>query len=260
MKFFFLTIPILLLSACVTPESQKGNQTEGAVPAEVIPYPTAFQQVLDSHGGIDTWRSKQSLQFDLVKESGTETHQINLWTREDKVTAPDFAMGYDGSQVWLMADTSYQGNAVFYHNLIFYFYAMPFVLADEGIVYSETAPLVVEGKTYPGIKMSFESGVGTSDKDEYLLHYDPETYQMAWLGYTVTYFTGEKATAFNWIRYDDWATVDGLVLPNSMSWYDTADGLPTEFRNKLPVSNVRLSGEAMPETTFAMPAGAEMVE
>ena len=73
------------------------------------------------------------------------------------------------------------------------FLTMPFVLADDGINYQDVEPLVFEGKTYPGIQISYESGVGESSEDEYKVYYDPETNKMTWLGYTVTYFSKEKS-------------------------------------------------------------------
>ena len=53
---------------------------------------------------------------------------------------------------------------------MFYFYAMPFILADDGIIYEDVAALKFEGKSYPGIKISYESGVGESPEDEYILY------------------------------------------------------------------------------------------
>ena len=124
----------------------------------------------------------------MPKPDGKETHTTNLYSRKDRIDASNFSMGFDGEQVWLLDENgNYKGDPVFYHNLIFYFYAMPFILADNGIVYGETEDLVFQGKRYPGIRISYEVGVGTSYKDEYFIHYDPETYQMTWLGYTVTY-------------------------------------------------------------------------
>jgi len=82
------------------------------------------------------------------------------------------------------SDSTSNGNPEFYYNVMFYFYAMPFVLADDGIIYGDIAPLEFEGTAYPGISISYKEGVGSSSKDEYFIYYNPETYQMAikWLG------------------------------------------------------------------------------
>jgi hypothetical protein len=169
-------------------------------------------------------------------------------------------MGYDGKEVWLQADSSFTGDALFSHNLMFYFFAMPFVLADDGIVYTEDEPLEFEGKNYPAIRIRYEQGTGSSDLDEYVLYYDPETYQMAWLGYTATYFSKERKENFNKIRYNDWGDVNGIMLPNSITWYNVKDGVITEPRNTVKFDQAALMPTPHPDDLFEIPAGAEVVK
>lgn len=251
-----ILLPVCLLAfACgePTPEAQETNSAETSL-AETT-YPENISRVLEAHGGIDAWNSQRTLSYKILRESGDESHTIDLWNRFDKVEMPDAVMGYDGEEVWLVADTSYKRDPVFYHNLMFYFYAMPFVLADDGIVYTDTTAVEFEGVSYPGVKISYESGVGASDKDEYILYYHPETGQMAWLGYTATYFSGKKADSFNWIRYDDWVDVSGVILPKSLTWYKHENGLPIEPRNTVGFAEITLSEEALPIDTFQKPSG-----
>ena len=89
-----------------------------------------------------------------------------------------------------------------------------------------------------------------------MLHFDPETYQMTWLGYTATYFTQERKKEFNWIRYDDWGTFNGLVLPNSITWYTVEDGERIEPRRTREFMNVDISEKAPDDSVFAKPEGA----
>ncbi len=223
-------------------------------------YPTELVKVLDAHGGLNTWRDQRALSYEIVKEGQNELQQIDLQTRRERIEAADFKTGYDGEQFWLEADTSYSGNPVFYHNLMFYFYAMPFVLADDGIVHGGTEPLVYDSVSYPGIRISYEEGVGVSSQDEYYLHYDAETYEMTWLGYTVTYFSGQKADKVSWIRYDDWQTFSGVKLPKSMEWYKVEEGKITEPRRRRSFDQVTLSAEPFADEIFAPTADAEIVE
>lgn len=223
--------------------------------------PEPLQKVLKAHGGLDEWRSMQGLQYDIERKGGDETHQIHLWDRRDKVEAPNFSLGYDGKQIWLNDKTGdYKGNAIFYHNLMFYFYAMPFVLADDGINYAEATPLQFEGKEYPGIHISYQAEVGASPEDEYFIYYHPKTFQMEWLGYTVTYFSKEKSSKIKWIRYNDWAEVDGFVLPKSMTWYNIEEGKPTTAKSSTAFKNVKVIKEGFAEGTFKKPENAVVVE
>lgn len=251
--------PFFLLSICLFAFScaESNQETEETAFADttssVASYPEDISRVLEAHGGIDLWKSQRTLSYKILRETGDELQTIDLWNRWDKVEMPDAMMGYDGKEVWLEADTSYKRDPAFYHNLMFYFYAMPFVLADDGIIYSETDPVEFDGVSYPGIRISYEEGVGLSAKDEYILYYHPETFQMAWLGYTVTYFSGEKAETFKWIRYDDWTDISGLLLPQSISWYQFEEGVPTELRNTVEFADISLSQEALPVTAYQRP-------
>ncbi len=227
---------------------------------QAILYPESLAKVFEAHGGLDAWRSKRTLTYDLPKPNGSETHSTDLYSRKDKIEMGAIAMGFDGKEVWLKdQEGAYKGDAIFYHNLMFYFYAMPFVLADNGINYGATEPLVFEGVSYPGIQITYDSGVGTSPKDEYYIHYDPTTNKMAWLGYTVTYRSGEKSDNVKWIRYGDWMQVDGLLMPKTLTWHAYEGREIKEAKNSYSFENVSLSSESKPVGFYAIPENAEVV-
>lgn len=165
------------------------------IEAKMPKYPAAITAVFKAHGGWNTWNKMNNLCFELEGKNGTETHTTDLRNRKTKIEHKNWSIGYDGDEVWLLQneEDAYQGNARFYHNLMFYFYAMPYILGDDGIVYTEMEPTELDGKTYRGIKVGYEKGVGDSPEDEYILYFDPETNKMTWLGYTVTYQTEKKA-------------------------------------------------------------------
>lgn len=223
--------------------------------------PKALQTVMEAHGGLQTWKQMKSLQYDIKRKNGNETHYIHLKNRKDRVDGIGFSLGWDGEKVWIKDEgKNFESDPVFYHNLMFYFYAMPFVLADPGIIYSETDALEFQGKTYPGIRISYKAEVGASPEDEYFIHYDPKTNKMAWLGYTVTYFSGKKSNEIKWIRYYDWKSVNGLMLPRSLSWYYTKNNKPTELKNTVQFEKIRVQQQAFAKNRFAIPEGAKIVE
>ena len=121
---------------------------------------------------------------------------------------------------------------------------MPFVLADDGITYEKTDDLVFEGINYPGYKISYNANVGSSPDDNYKIFYNPKTYQMEWLGYTVTYRSKKASDQFKIIKYENWNNVNGLILPLEITWYKTDEnGVPTE--------------PAKPATEFTLPLISE---
>jgi len=144
--------------------------------------------------------------------------------------------------------------------LMFYFYAMPFVLADPGIRYSATDSLDFESKKYPGFRISYGDSIGVSPKDEYFIYFNPENHQMEWLAYTVTYFSKEQSKSLGWIRYADWQEINGLILPKSLAWYKSEDNLPTTERNKRQFDKVMVSKDRFSDDQFAPTENARIIE
>jgi hypothetical protein len=117
---------------------------------------------------------------------------------------------------------------------------MPFVLADDGIKYKKVADLIFEEVKYPGYKISYNADKGTSPDDNYIIYYHPETYQMEWLAYTVTFTSKTPNDSYKIIKYNKWENVNGLVLPKEITWYKKdKNGMPTE--------------PAKPATKFTLP-------
>jgi len=225
-------------------------------------YPKNIQNIFDAHGGIDVWNSMNLLTFEIVKPEGNEKISTELKSRKSLIETNKHAIGFDGTDVWVKdkGDVIYKGNAKFYYNLYFYFYAMPFVLGDDGINFEDTESLVYKGKKYPGIKISYNVGVGASSKDEYILYYDAETYKMEWLAYTATYFSKEKKKDFNLIKYDTWKSVNGFFVPTTLQWYVYKKGVIGAVRNEVNFVNTTLLNEVSEEILFAKPEGARVVK
>jgi len=137
---------------------------------------------------------------------------------------------------------------------------MPFVLADDGIIYSKAEPLHFENQQYPGIRISYQPEVGYSPEDEYFIHYDPTTFEMTWLGYTVTYYSKEKSKKIKWIRYNDWKKINDFLLPNSITWFDTEEDRLTAPRNTVTFTNIKVSETPFDPQFFNKPPAAKIVE
>ncbi|MEM5566072.1 DUF6503 family protein [Psychroserpens sp. AS72] len=261
-----LLITLLVFTSCkdnkTTNNVESINYSEEKLDVTTSVYPENISNIFDAHGGIDAWRKMNTLKFTMEKESGTEITTTDLHNRYSIIETPAYNLGYDGEDVWLLKKKDDIGNLKpkFYYNLMFYFYAMPFVLADDGIIYEDVEPLRFEGTSYPGIKISYESGVGESPEDEYILYYDSTTGEMAWLAYTVTFFTSEKAKEFHFIKYSDWQTINGLKLPKRLSWYNYENNMPTTKRNDLDFINVVLTDDSKGASSFAKPDRAEVVK
>ncbi|GAB2993511.1 hypothetical protein GCM10027284_08290 [Cyclobacterium sediminis] len=249
-----LIIIVFLSALIVACQTNTGKQTQ-------IQYPSDFTKVLEAHGGIDQWKKGRTLNFRIGDPTDGQKHTVDLHSRMDKITTSDYEIGFDGIKAWVLnKEGKYQRNPTFMHDLMFYFYAMPFVLADEGLNYEKIIDKEIKGETYQGIKISFEPGVGNSSGDEYYLYYDPETYQMAWLAYKATFGKDKKPEWPNFISYDKWSNVGGVLLPTSIAWYSTEEGQIGEERNRVDFNSINLSQEAQPEAFYSKPENAVFAE
>jgi hypothetical protein len=232
------------------------TKTEQPIEKEVVQssFPESMQKIFKAHGGYEKWSQMQTLSY----QKGSEQTIANLKNRKIRVTSDRMTIGFDGNDVWVMPDSVDARRARFYHNLYFYFYAMPFVLGDPGIQYEDVADRIFKGKNYSGLKISYEEGIGDSPKDNYILWFDPETFQMQWLMYTVTFSSGEANDRYNLIKYDQWGAFDGLVLPTTIQWYRFQNDTVGGMRNEVRFENIQLSEEAPDETLFEMPQGAQI--
>ena len=221
-----LLVLVLVVAVSCKDETNVNNQKENTSELIAAVFPEKLAKVFKTHGGLDAWKKAQILSFN----KGEEVHTIALNSRKTLINTSTYTLGFNGTEVWLDETQagSFKGNPEFYYNLYFYFYAMPFVLADTGIVYEEVAALTFEGTKYPGIKISYEANVGTSPDDNYIIYYHPESYKMAWLAYTVTFNSKEPSEKYSIIKYNSWENVAGLVLPKEITWYKKDEnGMPT---------------------------------
>jgi len=260
---------VVLISMTACKNEVKETASEVAVSTEtpkensaLASHPPKVKAIFDAHGGVEAWSKMNTLYFEIPKESGPEKHTVALSNRRSLIETDQWSIGYDGTDVWLLQqeEEAYKGNARFYHNLMFYFYAMPFVLADDGINYSAVPTTELDGKFYEGIKISYNDGVGDASKDEYIVYFDSETHLMTWLAYTVTYRTNEKSDNWRYIQYAEWQNLNGLILPKTLTWYNLEDGKPTEPRSSMNFENIQVS-EGLPEAhLFVKPEEAVISE
>jgi hypothetical protein len=223
---------VLLLLLIITAISCKNSTKKEAKKLEIIPdktahFPEELSNVFEKHGGINVWKNAKVLSFN----KDLEAHTTDLETRKIVINSPKYSLGYNGKEVWLDEAEKgiYKGNKDFYYNLYFYFYAMPFVLADDGIIYEKVDDLIFEEVKYPGYKISYNADKGTSPDDNYIIYYHPATYQMEWLAYTVTFTSKTPNDTYHIIKYNKWENVNGLVLPKEITWYKKdKNGMPTE--------------------------------
>jgi len=216
MKKVFLFLLVVIAASCKN-EAKKEVKKEAIVKAKKENFPEELGKVFEAHGGIEVWRKAQVLSFN----KGEEVHTTDLHSRKIVINSPKYSLGFDGDSIWSdeLEKDSLKRDPKFYYNLYFYFYAMPFVLADDGIIYEKVDNFVFEGVNYPGYKISYKANVGTSPDDNYIVYYNPKSYKMEWLAYTVTFRSKAPVDNYKMIRYNSWENVNDFILPRQITWY-----------------------------------------
>ena len=246
-KIVLLLIIVLAVSCKKDSKQNLKKEVTAEVKKEI--FPIELGKVFEKHGGITAWRKANIVSFN----KGEEIHTVALKSRKTVINTPQYSLGFDGKEVWLEETEkgAYKGNPAFYYNLYFYFYTMPFVLADDGIIYEKVDALVFEGTKYPGYKISYKANIGTSPDDTYRVYYNPKNYQMEWLAYTVTFGTKESSEKFKFIKYNTWGNVNGLVLPKEITWYKMDEkGIPTVPQGPPTVFTLPLISDAQIADSF----------
>jgi hypothetical protein len=254
MKKYFLFSLLALLMAC------QGAKTEDKTEAAVITKPTynhpeSIDRVFDAHGGYDNWTKLKTLSY----ENGGSKTLVELQNRYIFIESENQTVGFDGENVWVNPPSENAEGQRMRYNLMFYFYAFPFVVGDPGVNYEAMAAIELGGQSYNATKISYDSGIGDAPNDSYIILSNPESNKMQWLMYTAT-FGGETSNRYSLIKYEGWKEMGGVVLPSSLQWYQYADGVLGEPRGDARLfENIEVS-EAYPSMeNFVAPEGAQVL-
>ncbi|WP_323757226.1 DUF6503 family protein [Roseivirga sp.] len=255
MKKYLIVFLMTALMGCGGTKTENKIEEVKVDPPKTDHHSASITKVFDAHGGFGNWSEMKQLSYDM---SNGQHHLIELQSRFTRIESENDTIGFDGNEVWVMPATANASRARMTYNLYFYFYAFPFVVGDQGVMYEDVEPMNILGTTYNAVKVSYESGVGESSKDNYIIYSDPETNKMAWLMYTATF--GAETTSDRWslIKYDQWQTINGITIPKALQWYQYKDGEVGGMRNEVLFENVKLSKEVPSMDNFKMPEGAQI--
>jgi len=104
-----------------------------------------------------------------------------------------------------------------------YFFMAPFKFSDNGTVWKKLSDMKIEGENTNRAKLTFESGTGDAPNDWYVVHSDPTTNQVKYIGYIVTgggttFEEAEKNA--HAIKYSEYIEVDGVPIASKWEFFD----------------------------------------
>jgi hypothetical protein len=259
----FLTFIIFILFVSCTDKKSGDNTSHALLLSESTEYPKNIRDVWSAHGGLETWNNYQSLEFTLLSgsDSPSERHMINLKDRRVRIESDSFMIGMDGEKIWVHPSAeATETDPRFYHNLMFYFFSIPFVMSDPGVNIEDAGMTRLNETSYLTLNIYFDEGTGDADDDQYVLLINPDTKQLEWLLYTVTYFSGEPAQRYNALEYTDLQEVDGLFVPANLTGYTYANDTTGNPRYRVSFTDIRFSENSFDESVFSKPTQAVFVD
>jgi hypothetical protein len=218
----------------------------------------------DAHGGLEAWRSLQSMAFDDSWSTGMATHvTMDVATRRGRleISGTPAAAAWDGEKVWSVSWPAEMPPPRFLVGLNWYFLNLPWVAHDPGVELAAagTVTLGDDPKEYLAVRMTFGAGVGDTPDDYYLLYVDPETYRLHGCEYVVTYRAilpeGVEHTPPHDLIFEAFTEIGGLVLPTAFTVYEKDGSVYASCR----VEGWALD-EPFDESMVRMPAGAVVDE
>lgn len=257
MKHYISILAITLSIISCTKRVEKQTKTVAPSISAKRTFIKPIQDNLDAHGGLVLWNSFQTLRFQRPIENGAIQHIVDLKSRNEIISNDTtYTVGYNGDQTWVLPDSSAFLNARFYKNLHFYFFALPFMSADEGVFHESLGQKVFNGTNYDVVKITYGENVGDSPEDQYILYINSETKVLDMINYSVTYFDSSRGDKYSAIIYHEYQTINGLKVPKSFSGYKWENDSIGDQRYQATFENVIFETNAPDQSTFAIPENA----
>ncbi|MGH7452535.1 MAG: DUF6503 family protein [bacterium] len=189
--------------------------------------------MISAHGGMEKWRAVPTVSFEdhFLPASGQKPTisqvTVEQGPRRAYLDFPESKsrIAWDGNKAW---SENWQDPIPprFVALLNYYFLNLPWLAMDPGVILGEPkkAKLWNDPTEYITVKMTFDAGVGDTPEDYYVLYIDPKSHRLKACEYIVTYAAllppGVRATPPHILIYEEFATVDGLVVPTRYSIYE----------------------------------------
>lgn len=270
MKKILVLFSLILCFACKEKTSEEKIPVEpnngigdGATPPPVF----SFAENIEEAHNKTAFRNKEAVSFDIVLEFGGKTRldgKVSMTTNSTKVRLDrknGVSVIYDGNKVAITPDTAAIGNSRFDVFTWQYFFAMPFKLTDAGTVWEEEKMLKLDSTKLETAKLSFESSIGDSPDDWYVVYKDPETERLKAAAYIVTFNKEQQKAEENphAIVYSSYKMVDNVAFATQWSFHNwnSEEGLGEKL-GEATISNIRFFD---PENEyFKIPENSKPVE
>lgn len=232
----------------VSEQIQQTNPTQHAV-KQTPSYKSFGKQIARAHG-IWKWNTYRCIQTDIqITFGGQSILQGTLLTDRHAgkvriVLTDGTVLVFDGKDVWMSPINAPVKKPRFDALTWAYFLAAPFKLNDQGSHLKNMGKMQMGSKQLPAAQLTFDSGIGDSPDDWYILYMDPKTKWLRAMAYIVTYGNSvQKAEKSpHAITFDNYANVSGVILPRAWSFWNwnAKQGITGKPIGKATLSNLQM--------------------
>lgn len=228
-----------------------------------------FVEPIQAAHGLPAWRARQAIQADIKVEFGDQvvlagTLLFETWVGRVRIERTDGAvLVFDGQDAWVWPADAKADAARFDLLTWPYFVAAPMKLADPGTHITQLDPMPLrDNEILPAARLTFDSGVGDSPDDWYVLYRDPRNGHLVAMAYIVTYGGKDLQEAQkepHAITYGDFETIDGVTISTRWQFWlwDANKGIHGEPLGRAQLSRVRFVDRPDP-SSFGKPCGAKL--
>jgi hypothetical protein len=220
-KLGLAILPVIMTA--LAPPARAGEESADPV----------IRAMIEAHGGMDAWKNAPTVSFrdrferPGVAEAGETVVTVEQSSRRAYLDVPDTdqSMAWDGTKAWGV-NWAQPAPPRFFALLNYYFLNLPWLTQDPGVKLGVpgTGSIPFDETEYITVRMTFEAGVGDTPDDYYVLFIEPDGHRLRACEYVVTY----KAllppcvahTPPHVLVYDEYETVDGLLVPTRYTIYD----------------------------------------
>jgi hypothetical protein len=193
-------------------------------------------QMIEAHGGLANWKTAKTVYFeDQWTYPGGQKGPVARITVDQRSRRAyhdypdlDATIVWDGEKAW-STNWSMPVPPRFMATLNYYFVNLPWLTKDPGVNLGApgVGKLWLDETEYKTIRVTYDSGVGDTPDDYYVLYIDPATKLLKACEYIVTYKSilpdGVDQSPPHVLVFESFETVNGLKVPTQFTIYENEE-------------------------------------
>ncbi len=232
---------------------------------DISPAVSYAQEIEQAHNK-PAWEKQNAVSFDIVLNMGGNeilngkiTSQTNSGgIRLDR--KDNSSLIFDGEQVYISPENADDNRARFHMFTWQYFFSLPFKLTDPGTNWDLLEPEVGKGEVFNRGKLSFDTEVGDSPDDWYIIYQEPNSQILYAAAYIVTLGkeVDEAEKDPHAIVYHDYQLYEGIPIATRWTFHNWSEenGIEDQIGEAV-ISNIKFI--EVEESIFQEPEDARLI-